>query len=193
MAANPRHYWTAQEFLAFEATSEFKHELIDGDVYDMAGGTGEHSQIAANIIISLGSLLQNSSCRINTSDMMLKVRDDRYFYPDVSVVCGQPEYEDDSRLALVNPILVVEVTSPSSADADRGPRRESYMRLPSVQAYLVIDQHRIYAELYERADVGWRMQVFTSLIDVIPIEALGIELPVAQVYRGIILYESAAG
>lgn len=189
MAANPRHYWTAQEFLAFEAASEFKHELIDGVVYDMAGGTGEHSQIAANIIFSLMSQLDASSCRVNTSDMMLKVRDDRYFYPDVSVVCGHPEYEDDTRLALVNPILVVEVTSPSSADADRGPRRESYMRLPSVQAYLVIDQHRVYAELYERADVGWRMRVFTNLDDAIPIDALDIELPLAQVFRGINFYE----
>ena len=181
MAANPRRYWTAEEFLAFEADSEFKHELIDGEVYDLSGGTGEHSQIAANIIISLGNLLEASS----TSDMMLKVSDDKYLYPDVSVVCGHPEYEDDSRLALVNPILVVEVTSPSSADADRGYKRESYMRLPSVQAYLIIDQHRIYAELYERADVGWRMQVFTSVDDAISIEALNVELPLSQVYRGI--------
>ena len=189
MAANPRHYWTAGEFLAFEAESEFKHELIDGEVYDMSGGTGEHSQIAANIIFSLLSLLETSSCRVNTSDMMLKVGDDRYLYPDASVVCGQPEYEDESRLALVNPILVVEVTSPSSADADRGTKRESYMRLPSVQAYLVIDQHRIYAELYERADVGWRMQIFTSVDDVITIKALNVELPLALIFRGISFYE----
>jgi len=189
VAAKPRHYWTAEEFLAFEADSEFKHEHIDGEVYDMSGGTGEHSQIAANIIFSLISLLETSSCRVNTSDMMLKVRDDRYLYPDVSVVCGQPEYEDDSRLALVNPTLVVEVTSPSSAEADRGSKRESYMHLPSVQAYLVIDQHRIYAELYERAAVGWRMQVFTCVDDVISIAALDIKLPLASIFRGISFYE----
>lgn len=188
VAANPRHYWTAEEFLAFEAESEFKHELIDGEVYDMSGGTGEHSQIAANIIRTLGNLLETSSCRVNTSDMMLKVRDDRYLYPDASVVCGQPEYEDDSRLALVNPILVVEVTSPSSAEADRGAKRESYMQMPSVQAYLVIDQHRIYAELYERAAVGWRMQVFASVDDVITLENLNVQLPLALIFRGVTFY-----
>ena len=191
MAANPRHYWTAEEFLAFEAKSDFKHELIDGEVYDMTGGTGEHSQIAANIIRSLGNLLETSSCRVHTSDMMLKVSDDRYLYPDVSVVCGQPEYEDDSRLALLNPILVVEVTSPSSAEVDRGSKRESYMQLPSVQAYLLIDQHRIYAELFQRADVGWRMQVFTSFDDVVSIEALNVELPLALIFRGVSFYEAA--
>lgn len=192
MAGNRRHFWTAQEFLAFEAESEFKHELIDGEVYDMSGGTGEHSQIAANLIFSLISQLDTTACRVNTSDMMLKVRDDRYLYPDVSVVCGPPHYEDDSRLALVNPILVVEVTSPSSADADRGAKRESYMRLPSVQACLVIDQHRICAELYERADVGWRMQVITSVDDGIALKALNIEAPLTQIYRGITFEESPA-
>ena len=192
MAANPKHYWTASEFLAFVANSDFKHELVDGEVYDMSGGTGEHSQIAANIIFSLMSQLEATTCRVNTSDMMLKVSDDRYLFPDLSVVCDEPEYEDESRLALLNPILVVEVTSPSAAVDDRGLKRESYLRLPSVQAYLIVDQHRINLELYERADVVWRLQVFTNLDDVISLEALNIELSLAQVYRGISLEEDAA-
>lgn len=192
MAANPKRYWTASEFLAFVANSEFKHELINGEVYDMSGGAGEHSQIAANIIIGLGRLLESTSCRVNTSDMMLKVSDERYLFPDVSVVCGHPEYEDESRLALLNPILVVEVTSPSSAVDDRGLKRESYLRLPSVQAYLIIDQHRLNVELYERADVGWRLQVFKNPDDVILLKSLNLEVPLAQIYRGIPFEENAA-
>jgi Uma2 family endonuclease len=192
VAANPKHYWTANEFLAFVANSEFKHELIDGEVYDMSGGTGEHSQIAANIIICFGRRLQSTSCRVNTSDMMLKVSDDRYLFPDVSVVCGNPEYEDESRLALLNPVIVVEVTSPSSAVDDRGLKRESYLRLPTVQAYLIVDQHRVCAELFERADVGWRLQVFTNPDDVIVLETLNLKLPLAQVYRGITFGDKAA-
>lgn len=191
MIENRRHYWTPQEFLAFEAESEFKHELIDGEVYDMAGGTGEHSQIAANIIFRLMSQLDGSSCRVHTSDMMLKA-DDKYLYPDVSVVCGEPKYEDETRLALVNPILVVEVTSPSSAETDRGAKRESYMRVPSVRTYLVVDQHRVHVEQYERADVGWRLQVFTRLEDVIQLEALEIELPLSRIYRDIAIGAQAS-
>ena len=192
MAANPKHYWTASEFLAFVANSDFKHELIDGEVYDMSGGAGEHSLIAANIIRSLGNLLEASACRVLTSDMMLKVSDDRYLLPDVSVICGNPEYEDESRIALLNPILVVEVTSPSSAVDDRGLKRESYLRLPSVHANLIVDQHRINVELYERADVGWRLQVFTNPDDEISVEALGVKMPLSQIYRGISFEESAA-
>ncbi len=185
MAANPRHYWTAEEFLAFEADSEFKHELIDGEVYDMSGGTFNHSRISANIIGETISRLTHSNCVVNTSDMLVRLSEERYVYPDMSVVCGQALFEDDTEMALLNPVLVVEVTSPTSMNYDRGLKRESYLRLPSVQAYLIIDQHRICIELYERADVGWRMQIFTSMDDVISLEALAIELPLSQVYRGI--------
>ncbi len=185
MVANRRHYWTAAEFLAFEAESEFKHELVNGEVYDMTGGTGEHSQLAANTIVSVGSQLAGSSCRVNTSDMMLKAAEGQYVYPDMSVVCGQPRYEDDSRLALLNPVLVVEVTSISSATYDRGLKREFYQRMPSLRAYLIIDQHRVYAELYLRADIGWHYQDFDSLDALIPLDFIDCELPLAQVYAGI--------
>ncbi len=190
MAANPRHYWTAGEFLAFEASSEFKHELVDGEVYDMSGGAGERSRIAANVIISVGRQLDNSSCMVNTSDMMLKVSDRRYVYPDVSVTCGQPLYEDDSRLALLNPILVVEVTSPTTMTYDRGLKREFYQQMPSVQAYLIIDQHRVLAELYTGADVGWLMQDFESIDDVIPLEIVDCKLPLAKIYRGVVFSDN---
>ena len=192
MVANRRHYWTAEEFLAFEANDEFKHELVNGEVYDMTGGTGEHSEIAANTIIAVGSQVAGSSCRVHTSDMMLKAAPGQYVYPDMSVVCGQPLYEDDSRLVLLNPLLVVEVTSATSATYDRGMKREFYQRMPSVRAYLIIDQHRVYAELYLRADIGWHYQVFDRLDAVIPLEFINCQLPLAQVYSGIDIREARA-
>ena len=185
MVANRRHYWTAEEFLAFAANSDFKHELVNGEVYDMTGGTGEHSQIAANTIISVGNQVAGSSCRVNTSDMMLKAAEGQYVYPDMSVVCGQPQYEDDSRLALLNPVLVVEVSSASSSNYDRGLKREFYQRMESVRAYLIVDQHRVYAELYRRADIGWHYQDYDCLDAVISLPFINCELPLAQVYRGI--------
>ena len=102
VAANPQRHWTASEFLAFVANSEFKHELIDGDVYDAANGTAEQSQTAASIIFSLMSQLVPTMQRFKTSDMMLSVSDDRYLFPAISVVCGNPKYEDESGLALAS-------------------------------------------------------------------------------------------
>lgn len=190
MLANRRHYWTTEEFLAFEAESEFKHELVNGEVYDMTGGTGEHSQIAANTIIAVGNQVAGSSCRLNTSDMMLKAAEGQYVYPDMSVVCGQPQYEDDSRMALLNPALVVEVTSVSSANYDRGLKRECYQRMQSLRAYLIIDQQRVYAELYLRAEIGWHYQDFDSPEAVIPLDFLNCELPLAQIYSGITIADA---
>lgn len=192
MIANRRHYWTAEEFLAFEAASDFKHELVNGEVYDMTGGTGEHSQIAANTIIAFGSQVAGSSCRVHTSDMMLKADAGQYVYPDASVVCGQPFYEDESRLVLLNPVLVVEVTSPTSATYDRGLKREHYQRIPSLRAYIIIEQDRVHAELYLRDDLNWDYQIFNSLDAVIPLSFIECELPLAQVYGGIDLPEAEA-
>ncbi len=185
MVANRRHYWTADEFLAFEAASEFKHELVNGEVYDMTGGTGEHSQIAANVIGEFYTRLASSNCSAHTSDMMLKADAGQYVYPDVSVVCGQPFYEDESRLVLLNPVLVVEVTSPTSATYDRGLKREHYQRIPSLRAYIIIEQDRAHAELYLRHDLGWHYQVFASLDAVIPLSFIECELPLSRVYGGI--------
>lgn len=192
MVANRRHYWTAEEFLAFEAASEFKHELVNGEVYDMTGGTGEHSQIAANVIGEFYIRLASSNCSAHTSDMMLKADAGQYVYPDVSVVCGQPFYEDESRLVLLNPVLVVEVTSPTSATYDRGLKQEHYQRIPSMRAYIIIDQDRVHAELYLRADIGWDYQVFDGLDAVIPLSFIGCELPLSQVYGGIELQAAEA-
>ena len=192
MVANRRHYWTAEEFLAFAANSEFKHELVNGEVYDMTGGTGEHSQIAANVIGEFYTRLSSSNCSALTSDMMLKAAPGQYVYPDMSVVCGQPVYEDDSRLVLLNPVLVVEVTSATSATYDRGMKREFYQHMPSLRAYLIIDQQRVYAELYLRIDIGWHYQVFDSADAVIPLDFINCQLPLAQVYSGIDMLDAQA-
>lgn len=185
MAANPRHIWTAEEFLAFESASNARHELVDGEIYDVTGGSGEHSWIAANVTVSIGGRLDDPSCRLNTSDMMLKAADGYYLYPDLSIFCGEPFFEDQRRLALLNPILVFEVASSTSSPYDRGLKRELYQQMPTVQVYIIIDQDRLFVKLYTRQDDGWLMRTFTSLDDIFPLTVLGCELPLAEVCRGI--------
>ncbi|MDE2821627.1 MAG: Uma2 family endonuclease [Chloroflexota bacterium] len=185
MVANIKTRLSVQEYLAWEAENEIKHEYIDGEVYAMSGGTSKHSRVAANTTIAIGRQLGSSICAVHTSDMKVKVDETRYVYPDLSAVCGKEQFEDDSETTFLNPILVVEVTSPSSIERDRIAKRDFYREVPSIQAYLVIDQHRVCAELYTRADVRWLLQVYTDPDDVIPLEILNCELPLAEVYRGI--------
>ena len=172
------------EYLAFEETSEIKHEYIDGEAYPMTGGTLYHAEIMMNAGIALGNRLRDTNCRVLSSAMRVGINPTRYVYPDVSIVCGEPVTEYKT-MTLLNPTLVVEVTSPSTISSDRVIKREYYESVDSMQAYLVIDQHRVMVELYTRADGGWLLRRFSDLDAEIPLAYLDCELPLAEIYRGI--------
>ena len=176
---------TVEEYFAIEAVeNERRYEFIDGEIYDMTGGTNNHSVIKLNVAATLHSQLYESDCSLRGSDMRVKVSDTRYVYPDLSAVCGEPQLEDNDT-TLLNPIMVVEVTSPTSLYYDRAEKREFYDAVPSIQSYLVIDQHRVFVDLHTRTGRRWLWEEFSDLDDVVPIEILGCQLPISAVYRDI--------
>ncbi|MCY4466621.1 MAG: Uma2 family endonuclease [Chloroflexi bacterium] len=177
--------WTLTEFLSFEETAKIKHQLVAGKIYNMAGGTRKHSRLVGNTFGDLFRRLGGKGCFLHTNDMLVRIDDYNAVYPDMSVVCGDDYYSDDRELALLNPTVVVEVTSPSTITDDRGWKLELYKSLPSLRACLIIDQHRIFAELHTRAGDSWLLQTFDSLGELIPLAALNIELPLAQVYADV--------
>lgn len=177
--------WTLGEFLSFEETAKIKHQLVAGRIYNMAGGTDAHSEIAVNVLAEIHFRLRGKDCGTLNSDMLVRIDEYNAVYPDASVVCGKRRFADDARLALLNPVLVIEVTSPSTMADDRGWKLELYKSLPSLRACLIIDQRRIFAELHTRAEDGWLRQTFDSLNDRIPLPALQIELPMARVYADV--------
>ena len=175
---------TVEEYFAFDEASDIRYEYIDGEVIALTGGTYDHGLIMANASGELRQLLKGSDCRVISSDLRNRVNPNRYVYPDFSVVCGEPE-TDEQAVALWNPTLVGEVTSPSSIGRDRGEKLHLYQSIASLQIYLVIDQYRAHVESYERHVGGWRVQEFLGLEAIIPLPALGCELPLAEIYRGI--------
>ncbi len=185
MAIQTQRLMTVAEYLEWEAGEEIKHEYIDGEILDMTGGTRTHSRIIINLTLAIGRQLDDSNCVLHSSEMRIKVRDTRYVYPDLSAVCGQEILEDERELTLLNPAFIVEVTSPSSTTYDRVDKRDFYFDVPSIQAYLIVDQDRLRADLYTRAQEGWFVRVFNQLDDVIPLAALNCEVSLAQVYRSI--------
>ncbi len=156
----------------------------------MPAGKLKYFLLTSRIQALLWSRLADSACEVIAAGMLVKAGEDRLVAPDVSVVCGEPETEADTRL-LLNPILVVEVTSPSSIDYGRGLKRDYYWGVASVQAYLLIDQHRALVELYTRGETGWRNQRFTELGDEIPLEALCCSLHLRDIYHRIEFEEGA--
>ena len=185
MAIQTERAMTVAEYLEWEVRQELRHEYIDGAIFEMSGGTGEHSVIIGNIQGLLWNRLRFPLYTVHTSNMRVRFSPSRYVYPDLSVVRGESKYDDASRLNLLNPVFVVEVTSPTSSVRDRVDKLAYYLDVPSTEAYLIVDQDRFRADLYTRAGDGWHVRVFNQAEDVIPLPVLECELPLAQVYRGI--------
>ena len=179
---------SVEEFIDFAESNVDRYEYIDGELYQMTGGKLNHFVISMNIAFLLRRLLADRDCQVLGSGMLVKAGKTRLVAPDVIVVCGDPETESDTRL-LLNPILVVEVTSPSSIDHDRVSKREYYGDAPSIQAYLVVDQHRVLVELYTRSETGWHIQCFSDLGDEVPLAALACSLPLRDIYQRIEIEE----
>jgi Uma2 family endonuclease len=151
MSSLPTYYLTPEEYLAIEREAEYKSEYVDGVRYAMAGGSERHNLIAANTIIAIGIQLRNRPCRVYPSDLKVRVPNSkRFLYPDVSVVCGESRFADNERDVILNPVLVVEVLSESTAAYDRGKKFLSYQQIESLQEYLLISQDEEIVEHYVR-------------------------------------------
>lgn len=174
---------TSEEYLAFERASEQKHEYADGEIFPVSGGTREHSLIGQNLARELGNALLERPCEVHGSDMRIKVvATGRYFYPDVSVVCGEPRFEDEARDTVLNPKVIVEVLSDSTERYDRGDKFASYRTIESLKDYVLASQTRPLIEHYQRSPDGtW---VFRALGpgERLVLASLGCEVAVDRAY-----------
>ena len=149
---------TPEEYLAFERASDEKHEYVDGEIFAMSGGTYEHSLLATGIARELGNALGDRPCDVHGSDMKIRiVATNRFFYSDVSVVCGSPVFADDARDSVLNPKVIVEVLSDSTERYDRGEKFAHYRRIDALQDYVLVSQTEPLIEHFSRqADGSWR-------------------------------------
>lgn len=175
---------SVEEFLDFVESSEQLYEYIDGELHPMTTPTFRHNIIGSNIAFSLRTLLTGSNCQVLGMGQGVRAGETRLLVPDVCVVSEAPLLEADTRI-LLNPILVVEVTSPSSIDRDRVMKREYYGDVPSIQAYLVVDQHRALVELYTRDGNRWRIDSYSNINDEAPLAALNCSLSLRDIYRNV--------
>jgi len=171
---------TVEEYFRFEEGSSIKHEYVAGEVYAMSGVTVRHDRIAGNVFVRL-SLARAGPCDVFSSDMRLQVARDRYYYPDVTVVCT-PLAESDTFAR--NPCVVVEVTSPSTARIDRGEKLDAYRSISSLEAYLIIDHRRRRVERHSRdAHRGeWRREEIVGEGRV-RVPCLDVELTLDEIYE----------
>jgi Uma2 family endonuclease len=175
---------TYAEYCSLEREGEVKHEYLRGEVFAMAGGTLEHGRLSGRVIHLLWRALEGRPCSVYTSDVRVRIEAmDADTYPDASVVCGEAKTADADPQALLNPLLLVEVLSPSTEAYDRGQKASHYRRIPSLQAYLLVAQDEHCLELQvRRPDGSWTL-LEARQGEHLAIAPLGIELSVGEVYR----------
>lgn len=184
---NPARLITPEEYLAFDRESEVRHEFDSGRMFALAGASERHNLIVANLIISIGVHVRGGPCRVYPSDMRLRVAaSGLYAYPDVTVVCGRSELEDEHLDTLLNPTVLIEVLSPSTERHDRGRKAAFYRTLDSLREYLFVSPDQPRVERYARtAERQWTLTEADRREDGIALDSIGCVLPLAEVYAGV--------
>lgn len=182
--------FTLDEYRAMEETAQERHEYCNGEIITMSGGSEVHSAIACNLLIYLGFLLRDTDFRLYNSDLRVWIPEyKRGTYTDLMVVKGEPEFNADRTDEILNPLLIVEVLSPSTEAYDRGEKFRKYRSLASFYEYLLVSQTEPYIEQYHNLDRPnsdrWQWQVYDGIDRAIVLHSLNIELPMSEVYRRI--------
>ena len=189
MSSQPIPSISPAEYLREERLSATKHEYVDGEIFAMAGASAAHKAITFAASGLLYAALRGSKCRGFGSDLRVATgtaRDDIYTYPDLSIVCGEPQFLDANRDTLLNPVVLVEVLSPSTAAYDRGKKFERYRRIPSLQEYVLLEQDRVHAEIFTRQDDNsWVLRELSDGSAVLPLRAVSVEIPFGALYEGV--------
>ncbi|MDX2012325.1 MAG: Uma2 family endonuclease [Myxococcaceae bacterium] len=183
MAAQPRVLVPYSDYLALEAsTPEVRHECLRGEVWAMADGTPQHALYATNFLRIVGLALQGRPCAPYGSDLRVRIdATDRSTYPDGLVICGPREVSTVDANAVVNPVLILEVTSDGTEADDRGEKFAHYRHLTSLQEYVIVSHRQRRIEVYRREAQAWALREYRAATEV-ELASLGLHVPVNGVY-----------
>jgi len=177
---------SVEDYLAGELTSLVRHEYLGGDIYAMAGASEDHNVISLNIAAALHSHLRGKSCKAFMNDMKLKLwaQIQMFYYPDVMVICDPT---DDDKYFKSKPTVIVEVVSESTRNTDEREKLITYMQIPSLNEYVLVEQEAFKVTVHRRSD-DWMPEILMGQEAVMELHSLGFTMPLTQVYEG-----SAAG
>ncbi|MCC6511442.1 MAG: Uma2 family endonuclease [Pirellulaceae bacterium] len=178
---------SSEQYLDRERAANYRSEYYRGEMFAKAGASWEHTLIKDNLARETGSQLRNGPCRTVTSDLRVKVSaTGLYTYPDILVVCDQPQFEDGVMDTLLNPKIIVEVLSESTEKYDRGTKFGHYRQIASVHEYLLVAQDRPLVEQYVRqADHTWVLTIFDQSNCTLKFASINVQVALDEIYRGV--------
>jgi Uma2 family endonuclease len=189
MSSQPKTSLTPEEYLAIERKAEYRSEYFNGEMFAMTGASRKRNLIALNIAGEFRQQLKGQPCEAYVNDMRVRIpATGSYTYPEVVVVCGEPEFEDDFVDTLINPSLLVEVLSESTESYDRGRKSGYYRTIQSLAEYLLVAQDEYKAEQYvKQPDRRWLLTDIRSLEGVIELASVPCILALKEVYDKVTL------
>ncbi len=183
MSTAPVRRVSPEEYVALERRAECKSEFYNGEVFAMAGASREHNLIVTNLAGELGQQLKDKPCEVYSSEMRTRIPNGPYVYPDVVVVCSEPQFEDKGLDTLTNPLVVIEVLSDSTADFDRGTKFRYYRQIESLREYIVVDQAEPFVERHSRgAGDVWQLEESVGLSATLKLESPDCTLSLSDIY-----------
>ncbi|MBW3572709.1 MAG: Uma2 family endonuclease [Gemmatimonadetes bacterium] len=186
MATAALNHYSPEEYLALERNAEFKSEYIDGRIVAMTGASAAHAFITGNVHAELRARLRGGSCRAFVNDMRVQVEGGRrYTYPDVVAYCGEAQFLDGVSDTLTNPVLIVEVLSPSTEAYDRGDKFTHYRPMETLQEYVLVAQDRPLAERFVRHGDSWMFSAFSGLDASLELTSVACTIPLREIYENV--------
>ena len=179
-----KKYYTPQEYLDMETVAEAKSEYLKGEIFAFAGASINHDRIAGNLYIHLNLALKGKKCEAFSSDLRVWIESQQLFtYPDVSVICGQPELYENRDDTITNPLLIVEVLSESTRNYDRGQKFELYRTISSLREYVLVDQYRYHIEHFSKNSAGkWERSEYDHVDAVLSIPRIDFSISLQDIY-----------
>ncbi|MCY7345386.1 MAG: Uma2 family endonuclease [Pyrinomonadaceae bacterium] len=187
LAQKNSKFYTPAEYLELERQADVRHELLDGEIYEMAGANKRHNRISVNVVRLLDTQLLERECSVYGSDMRVKIAaTGKYTYPDVVAVCGEEFFEDETEDTLLNPMLIIEVLSKSTEGYDRGGKFEYYQTIESFNEYVLIAQEPFRVEQFVRKERNvWTYFEFRQPDDIVKLHSVNCELVLQDIYHKI--------
>lgn len=175
--------YSIDEFLRAEESAESRSEYVGGQIYAMAGGTDSHIQISFNLTKSLAEKLRDQ-CRAYQSEMKVRVEQtNAFYYPDVTLVCGEQKFYQGRRDVIENPILLVEVLSNSTKEYDKNDKFFAYQTIESFKEYLLVSQDKYVIQQYIRQEDGnWKIKATIGIDSTLYLESVDVAVPMRDVY-----------
>ncbi|HEY0458856.1 MAG TPA: Uma2 family endonuclease [Pyrinomonadaceae bacterium] len=176
--------YTPEEYLALEEKAEYRSEYENGLIVAMAGGSLNHQQITANMTVFLDSQIRRNGCRVLPTEMKIRVEAvNKFYYPDVTIICEKPEFYGKRSDTITNPRLLIEVLSKSTEAKDRGEKFFAYQTLDSFEEYVLVSQDKHLVETFtKQTDGSWRYLATIGLDSKVYLDSVKAELTMQEIY-----------